>query len=249
LKQIRLSKIKGAEVVHFPECALSGYGGADFESYEKPLAIFGTSKNEVLYVLGNHEFEIDDQDKRKVYKLLGINKKGYSYLDKGDWRFIMLNGMGLSIKSSLEGTKKRALAKKKFQELKEQNAVNAYDWNGAIDQRQLKWLEKTLFEASEKGKKVILFCHLTLLPVNALLLWNHEEVKDMIFKHDHLFAYIGGHDHSGSYVYEKGKHFFAVKGVLNESEHETSCAVVHVFNDRMVIEGFGREDDRVWEIK
>jgi len=33
-KQIRTAKIRGAEVVHFPECALSGYGGADFESYE-----------------------------------------------------------------------------------------------------------------------------------------------------------------------------------------------------------------------
>ena len=32
--QIRTAKIRGAEVVHFPECALSGYGGADFEDYE-----------------------------------------------------------------------------------------------------------------------------------------------------------------------------------------------------------------------
>ncbi|MFC2124858.1 carbon-nitrogen hydrolase family protein [Bacteroidota bacterium] len=34
LQQMRLTKIQGAEVVHFPECALSGYGGADFEDYE-----------------------------------------------------------------------------------------------------------------------------------------------------------------------------------------------------------------------
>ena len=34
LQQIRKAKIRGAEVVHFPECALSGYGGADFESYD-----------------------------------------------------------------------------------------------------------------------------------------------------------------------------------------------------------------------
>jgi predicted amidohydrolase len=34
LTQMRLSKIRGAEVVHFPECALSGYGGADFETYD-----------------------------------------------------------------------------------------------------------------------------------------------------------------------------------------------------------------------
>ncbi len=34
LQQMRLAKIRGAEVAHFPECALSGYGGADFEGYE-----------------------------------------------------------------------------------------------------------------------------------------------------------------------------------------------------------------------
>jgi predicted amidohydrolase len=34
-RQMRIAKTKGAEVVHFPEGALSGYGGADFESYEQ----------------------------------------------------------------------------------------------------------------------------------------------------------------------------------------------------------------------
>ena len=221
----------------------------DFESYEKPLAIFGKSTNKVLYIIGNHEYEIDDNDKSKVHKLLGLNKKGYSYFDKGNWRFVMLNGMGLSIKASEEGTKKRALANEKFQELKEQGAVNAYDWNGAIDQKQLNWLDKTLSDASKEGKRVILFCHLTLLPVNGLVLWNHEEVKDIIFKYDNVFAYIGGHEQNGSYIYEKGKHFLAVKGVLNASEDETSCAVVNVYDNKIIFEGFGREEDKVWEIK
>jgi hypothetical protein len=33
-QQMRAAKLKSAEVVHFPECGLSGYGGADFESYD-----------------------------------------------------------------------------------------------------------------------------------------------------------------------------------------------------------------------
>ncbi len=221
----------------------------DFESYEKPLAIFGKSKNNVLYVIGNHEYEIDDKDKSKVHKLLGLNKKGYNYFDRGNWRFVMLNGMGLSIKASKEGTKKRVLADKKFEELKRQGAINAYDWNGAIDEKQLMWLDKTLTDAKKRGKRVILFCHLTLLPVNELVLWNHEEVKDLIFKYDNVFAYIGGHDHNGLHIYEKGVHFLAVKGVLNASVDETSCAVVNVYADKLVFEGFGREEDKVWEIK
>ena len=31
--QIRKAKARGADVVHFPECALSGYAGADFKTY------------------------------------------------------------------------------------------------------------------------------------------------------------------------------------------------------------------------
>jgi len=32
--QMKEAKIRGAEVAHFPECALSGYGGADFETFD-----------------------------------------------------------------------------------------------------------------------------------------------------------------------------------------------------------------------
>ena len=34
-KQMRIAKVNGAELVHFPECALSGYGGADWKDIEK----------------------------------------------------------------------------------------------------------------------------------------------------------------------------------------------------------------------
>jgi predicted amidohydrolase len=34
IRQLRLAKARGADVAHFPECALSGYAGSDFESYD-----------------------------------------------------------------------------------------------------------------------------------------------------------------------------------------------------------------------
>jgi len=34
-KQMRTAKVNGAELVHFPECALSGYGGADWKNIEQ----------------------------------------------------------------------------------------------------------------------------------------------------------------------------------------------------------------------
>ncbi len=34
LRQMQTGKDKGADVIHFPEAALSGYAGVDLESYE-----------------------------------------------------------------------------------------------------------------------------------------------------------------------------------------------------------------------
>jgi predicted amidohydrolase len=94
LKQIRLSKIKGAEVVHFPECALSGYGGADFESYEnfdwkvlksKTDQIQSLAKDLDLWVLlgSTHQLSLGNKPHNSIYV---INPEG-EIIDRYDKRF------------------------------------------------------------------------------------------------------------------------------------------------------------------
>jgi len=94
LKQIRLSKIKGAEVVHFPECALSGYGGADFEDYDnfdwntlktKTDEIRSITKDLDLWVLlgSTHQLTLGNKPHNSIYV---INPDG-KVINRYDKRF------------------------------------------------------------------------------------------------------------------------------------------------------------------
>jgi hypothetical protein len=220
----------------------------DFISYEKALEAFGKSKHKIYYVIGNHDLAVEDEFKPKVNKLLGLNRGGYGYFDTGDWRFLLLNGMGNSLLGSKEGTVEMDIAVKKWKELEEEGAINAYNWNGGIDEKQLKWMERKMQDAAKKGKRVVLFCHLPLYPVNELILWNQEEVAETVFRYDNFFAFINGHHHAGNYTTERGRHFLTVKGMV-ENKMDPSYYVVDVYQDIMILQGFGGEEDLEWDIK
>lgn len=93
-KQMRLSKIKQAEVVHFPECALSGYGGADIESFEKyewnklranTDSICSLAKDLDIWVLlgSSHQLSEGNKPHNSLYV---INPEG-QVIDRYDKRF------------------------------------------------------------------------------------------------------------------------------------------------------------------
>jgi len=94
LQQVRQAKMRGAEVVHFPECALSGYGGADFESYdgfdwptlkEKTGSICALADELDLWVLLGSSHPLTDSNKphNSIYV---INPEG-QVIDRYDKRF------------------------------------------------------------------------------------------------------------------------------------------------------------------
>ena len=71
-KQMRIAKVRGGELVHFPECALSGYGGADIESFadfdwnllkEQTSNICKLAKDLKLWVLLGSSHQLSDGNK------------------------------------------------------------------------------------------------------------------------------------------------------------------------------------------
>jgi predicted amidohydrolase len=84
LQQIKTAKNKKAEIVHFPECSLTGYGGIDIPEIRKKdyaLPLLAVEKVKVLaeelkiyVILGSHHFE-NHQSKPKN-SLYVINRKG-----------------------------------------------------------------------------------------------------------------------------------------------------------------------------
>jgi len=217
----------------------------DYTSFDEPLAILEKSKAPVYNAIGNHDFSVDDQFKGKVRKRLG-NEKGYLDFKFDRFTFIVLDGTDVSTFASLPGTLPYITANSRYEELIAEGSNNAYTWNGGIGSDQLEWVEKRLKKADRTGRKVILFCHWPLLPENGTQLWNNKEVLDLIDSHDCVIAWVSGHHHAGGYQKTRKIHHLTIKGLV-EAQSDTSCGIIEVYSDKLMLNGYGDQDDRVME--
>lgn len=218
----------------------------DYISFDKPLAILGNLKTQLYNVTGNHDFEVDDQFKSQVRKRLG-NKNGYFDFKINDMVFIVLDGSDVSTFSYVKGSEKYNTALIKSEELKKKGFNNAYTWNGGIGYKQLEWLRKLLNKADKLNNKVIIFCHWPLLPENGTQLWNNQEVLNLINTHPCIVAWIAGHHHAGGYEKSENIHHLTLKGLV-EARTETSYGIIDVYSDKLLLKGYGDQNDQVLEI-
>jgi hypothetical protein len=133
-----------------------------------------------------------------------------------------------------------------LEDLKLRKANNAFEWNGALGEQQLKWLKRRLLHGQRQGYKTILFSHLPLLPENGLHLWNNQEVLSILNAYSSVIAFISGHHHEGGYVKEGRIHHVTLKGLV-ESESDCACGIVEVYQGKLVIDGYGDQPDYMLE--
>ena len=113
-----------------------------------------------------------------------------------------------------------------------------------------RWLEDELEEATEKSQVVICFCHIPLAVDGAgkYTLWNREDMIDMLEEAECVKAFIAGHHHEGGYADNGGFHHVTLKGMV-VGENTTSYSVVKIYKDRLVIDGYGREEDKEYKFR
>jgi len=218
----------------------------NFESYDKPLAIMEMSQAQVYYVIGNHEFSVEEKFKGDIRSRL-YNKKGYFDFEVGNLVFIVLDGTDISTFAYKTGSRQYELAMTQYEEMKKQGFNNATTWNGGIGEKQLEWLKERLNKAEQTGQKVILFCHWPLLPENGTQLWNNRQVLDLINSYTCVKAWISGHHHAGHYEMADNIHHLTIKGMV-EATSETSCGIMEVYPGRLWLKGFGDQKDYNLEI-
>ncbi|KAG2791080.1 hypothetical protein JG687_00001401 [Phytophthora cactorum] len=127
-------------------------------------------------------------------------------------------------------------------------------FNGAVDREQMKWLEGTLVKATEAGENVVIFTHVPIhprtSPTPSSLLWNYPEVLELIRRFPRVRVVFSGHSHADGYMYahegmhNKGVHFVVFDAILECSPSETAHALVHVFEDKLVVQGYGKVPTR-----
>lgn len=215
----------------------------DLKSFDAIMPIYATAKAPQTFVFGNHDFEVADEDKEKVMAAMGKKQNFYSKT-VGDWVFIYLDGT----KTSTYRYKKEDLRTKLSADLlakyKKEKKPQAQPWNGAINPTQLTWLTDELTKAKESNKRVIIFNHFPVIPLNnSHNLWNDKELVDLITTYPNVIAYMNGHNHKGNYAVHKGCHFINFKGMV-EGKTSTPFAIVKCYADRVEIDGFGSEPDR-----
>ncbi len=213
----------------------------DWESFDVVEPIYRQLTMPGYHVLGNHDFLVADSLKGFVPKRLGLPSSYYHFVTKG-WRFIILDGNDISF----HAYPKESQAYKAAESYYADNQMTSAIWNGAIGMQQMIWLEETFQMAKEKDEQVILFCHFPVFPDNPHNLWNATEVINLIEKYPHVKAYINGHNHDGNYAQKNGVHYLTMKGMVDTEE--SSYGILSIEEDRLILTGIGREEDRVLEI-
>jgi 3',5'-cyclic AMP phosphodiesterase CpdA len=219
----------------------------DLSSYDDLLPIYQQLKMPKYHVLGNHDFSVTDEEKKKVLKKLGV-KKGYYDVAYLSWRFIVLNGTDISLYATSRDSDKFKKAEGIFHELKEGGFPGTLAVNGALSEKQITWLKDTLDKASKAGEKVILFCHHPVFPQSYFNLWNNTELINIFESYDCVVAYMNGHNHLGSYEIKNGIHYLTFQGMLL-TPNKNAYSIVEAYKEHLKVVGYGRVPSRVLHIK
>lgn len=212
----------------------------DLASFDSVNSILTKSKKEVYHVIGNHDLAVEKNEFVQVPMKLNLTETWYSVAKKG-WLFIFLNGNDITLHSYNREIVKEA--QELTEKIKKEGKPNYHEWNGGIGEEQIKWLDKELQKAENKKWNVAVFCHYPLLPLEGHALWNSEEVLAVLTKYNCVKSYMNGHNHAGNYVFQNGIHFVNLKGMV-ETENENAFSVISFSNEKIEIDGFGREEDR-----
>jgi predicted phosphodiesterase len=221
---------------------LGDFVDKDMNSYDVLLPIAGKLRRPLHFVLGNHDFAVDDADKATVPARLGMPARYYSFVGHG-WMFIVTDGNGLSSYAWPQGSA----------ELAHSMAVHAARyrdkplWDGAIDETQMRWIDARLGEADRRGLKAMLFSHFPLWPENPHNLWNAPDVIALLERHPSVKLWLDGHNHEGNYAVRAGIHYVNLKAMLDTEE--TAYAVLDIFADRVELHGVGRQQSMTLKLR
>lgn len=214
----------------------------DFRSFGPVLTVLDRLKAPRILLPGNHDFLVEAERLGDVHATLSMPAPYYEQLI-GDIRLIVIDGCEIALFSSPEGDPRHSKAKARLAVLKAEGAENAFDWNAGISAQQANWIAARLANAEASGERVIVLGHYPIFPFTDHALWDAGEVAGLISSSPSVVAYLCGHHHAGNHAEREGVHFVNFCGMV-DTEHQNAFAVLSVFDDRIEIEGHGREPSR-----
>ena len=99
-------------------------------------------------------------------------------------------------------------------------------------------------QAATAAGEIVLVCgHHPLLPAAGDQMWNPQPVLELLLKYPCAKAWLNGHNHAGDYAVYEGLHCITFRSILHQPETNAWAEVI-VHDDRLIIEGHGREVSR-----
>ena len=214
----------------------------DWESFAPMLAILGGSRHRWHHVLGNHDFDVREEEKAKVPALLGVPARHASF-DLPGWRCLLLDTNDVSRYAHPAGSPARAGAEAELARLTAARVRQAKPWNGGVGAAQLRWFEGECAAARREGRRVLVLSHHPVWPTGDHCAWNAEEVLAAVDRQPNVAVWLNGHHHAGAPGERRGIPYVTLRGMV-ETADTTAYAVATLHADRLVLEGRGREPSR-----
>lgn len=211
----------------------------------------------VYHMIGNHCLYNLPRD--KLLPLLEIpsvdDHAYYDFSPTPEYRFVVLDGYDISAIGWPQNHPSTLEALNFLREKNPNSEKNSPSglagverrflmFNGAVGKQQLEWLDCILQEASKLKQKVVICCHLPLDPVastHEALLWNYDEVMDVIHRYNCVKVCLAGHDHRGGHSVDScGIHHRVLEAALECPPGSDSFGYVNVYDDRLSLIGTDR---------
>ncbi|KAK8511667.1 hypothetical protein V6N13_029269 [Hibiscus sabdariffa] len=227
---------------------------------EKVVSEFEKFNGTVYHMIGNHCLYNLPRD--KLLPLLKIPNHGsghahayYDFSPTPGYRFVVLDGYDISAigwphdhPNTLEALK--ILSEKNPNSNK--NSPEGLDdvdrrfvmFNGAVGNEQIEWLNNVLQDATNMKQKVIVCCHLPLHPGatgKTSLLWNYNQVMDVIHRYDCVKVCLAGHSHKGRYSIDShGVHHRVLDAALECPPGTGAFGYIDVYDNMLSLVGTDR---------
>jgi 3',5'-cyclic AMP phosphodiesterase CpdA len=216
----------------------------EWRSFDEILRPLTKSRHRWHQLLGNHDFDVLDEQKPRVPGRMGMARRYYSF-DHGGIRFAVLDTNDVSTYAHAAGTPEKTHAEAALKRYEAAKLRQAKPWNGGIGAAQLAWLDRTCAEARALAPRraVAIFAHHPVWPEDQHNVWNAAEVLAVLDRHPNVVAWINGHNHAGHYAERRGVHFLTLRGMV-ETADTTAFATAQFVADRLLLTGHGREPSR-----
>lgn len=224
---------------------------------EKVVKEFEKFNGPTYHMIGNHcLYNLPRTDLISLLKVPSLHGHAfYDFSPSPGYRFVVLDAYDISAFGWPKDHPNR-LAAMKILKIKnpnpDKNSPNGMVgldrrfvmFNGAVGKEQLLWLDNILRGSTKNAEKVIICSHLPLHPnaaSSSALLWNYEEVLNVIHRYNCVKACLAGHYHNGGYFVDShGIHHRVLEAALECPPGSNAFGHIDVYHDRLFLFGTDR---------